>query len=253
MRMVVSRSTPDRVDPPISVFAQNVLSMLERVEYRRCVSGEDLEAIYRLRYKAYRAHGFVPESPDQTTFDAMDDLPNCFRFGVYIDGELASTLRVHHISRETPWGPAMSSFGHILGPRLERGESFVNPSLLAADPDLAQIGRFLPFVTLRIGIAASHWFESTHCIVLIRKEHTAFYHRVFAADQIGEPMTYPPFTVPVMLYGMDCETSLETVYQRFPFFRSTPLEQRLLFGPTPMGEPAPLTILPTVRYVGLAA
>ncbi len=33
-----------RSQPP-SLFARNVLDLLERVEYRRCESGEDLEAI----------------------------------------------------------------------------------------------------------------------------------------------------------------------------------------------------------------
>ncbi|MGY6708772.1 MAG: N-acyl amino acid synthase FeeM domain-containing protein [Rhizobiaceae bacterium] len=245
------------VPPPPQVrqsgFTRGVQALLERTEYRRCDSGEDYEDICRLRYKAYRAHGFVPETPGQATSDSMDDLPNCYRYGVFIDGELVSTVRVHHISGETPWGPAMSSFGDELAPRLERGESFINPSLLAGDPDLLQISRFLPFVTLRIGIAANSWFDATHCIVLIRKEHTAFYARVFMAEQIGAAKTYPPFTVPVMLYGMDCARQQETLFQRFPFFRSTPMEQRLLFGPTAIGDPAPLTVLPTARYTGIAA
>lgn len=236
-----------------SGFTRGVQAVLERTEYRRCDSGEDYEDICRLRYKAYRAHGFVPETPGQATSDAMDELSNCYRFGVYIDGELVSTVRVHHISRETPWGPAMSSFGEELAPRLERGESFINPSLLAADPELLQISRYLPFITLRLGIAANSWFDASHCIVLIRKEHTAFYARVFMAEQVGEAKTYPPFTVPVMLYGMDCARHLETVFQRFPFFRSTAMERRLLFGQTAIGEPAPLTVLPTARYTGLAA
>ncbi|TIU61115.1 MAG: hypothetical protein E5W25_29540, partial [Mesorhizobium sp.] len=35
----------------MSSFARNVSAMLERTEYRRCDKGEDLEDIYRLRYK----------------------------------------------------------------------------------------------------------------------------------------------------------------------------------------------------------
>ena len=35
------------------------LNLLEHIEYRFCDSGEDLEAIYRLRYKSYRTHGLV--------------------------------------------------------------------------------------------------------------------------------------------------------------------------------------------------
>lgn len=236
-----------------SGFTRGVEQVLENTEYRRCDRGEDYEEICRLRYKAYRTHGFVNASPEQVTSDAMDDLPNCYRYGVFIDGQLISTVRIHHISREQPWGPAMTAFGDILGPRLERGESFINPSLLAADPDLSQISRYVPFVTLRLGIAATQWFSADHCIVLIRKEHTAFYNRVFAADQIGEPQTYAPFTVPVMLYGMDCAKSLGHVFQRFPFFRSTVTEQRMLFGGLNALQPAPLTILPTAKYTRIAA
>jgi hypothetical protein len=243
--------TPDA--HPESGFTRGVETVLERTEYRRCDKGEDYEEICRLRYKAYRAHGFVAETPDHVTSDAMDDLPNCYRFGVFIDGQLVSTVRVHHISREQPWGPAMTAFGDILGPRLERGETFINPSLLAADPELAQISRYVPFVTLRIGIAATNWFGANNCIVLIRKEHTAFYNRVFKADQIGEPKTYAPFTVPVMLYGMDCDTGMVPLFQRFPFFRSTVTEQRLLFDKGQMQVPAPLTILPTAKYTRIAA
>ena len=46
----------------VSSFARGVLDLLERTEYRRCDKGEDLEDIYRLRYKAYRSNDMVPDS-----------------------------------------------------------------------------------------------------------------------------------------------------------------------------------------------
>ena len=45
-------------------------------------------------------------------------LPNCYRFGVFIDGELVGTVRIHHISKAEPYGPVMKTFGDILRPRL---------------------------------------------------------------------------------------------------------------------------------------
>jgi hypothetical protein len=56
-----------------------------------------------------------------------------------------------------------------------------------------------------------------------------------------------------MLYSSECAINMEPTLQRFPFFRSTPMEQKLLFGRRQMGEPAPLTVLPTARYTGIAA
>ncbi|CCV09832.1 hypothetical protein [Mesorhizobium sp. STM 4661] len=237
----------------MSSFARNVSALLERVEYRRCESGEDLEAIYRLRYKAYRLNGFLPESRNQMMTDALDDVPNCYQFGVFVDNSLVCTLRIHHLTPSELNAPAMTTFGDMLRPRLLRGESFVNPTLLAAEPNFVSIHRALPYVTLRLALIASIYFDVTACIGVIRKEHTAFYRRIFGAEQVGEPRDYPPFTVPVVLYDANYDINLERVLQRFPFFRSTPMEQRMLFETPNFGELAPLTILPTAKYFRNAA
>src|SRR5215468_2965103 len=105
----------------VSSFARGVLNLLERVEYRRCESGDDLEALYRLRYKAYRLHGIVGEMKDRLIFDGLDEAPNCYRFGIFIDGQLASTIRIHHLSLTNPMSASMTVFDDLLHPRLLRG------------------------------------------------------------------------------------------------------------------------------------
>ncbi|WP_235911740.1 N-acyl amino acid synthase FeeM domain-containing protein [Mesorhizobium xinjiangense] len=227
--------------------------MLDRIEYRRCESGEDLEAIYRLRYKAYRAHGYVPHSASQMTSDKYDDTPNSYRFGVFIDDDLISTVRIHHVSRDQPEAPIMGAFGDIMGPRLDRGETFTNPTMLAADPDCAHGVRAIPYITLRLAVIANEHFETTGCVCVIREEHTAFYRRIFGAVQVGEPRAYPPITIPLMLYDSECAINMQKTLDRFPFFMSKPSEQRMLFDRPDTGDLAPLTILPTAKYLQHAA
>ncbi len=236
-----------------SSFATRVAELLERTEYRRCESGEDIEAIYRLRYKAYRLHGFVEESRDQIVTDDLDDAPNCYRFGVFIDGELVSTVRIHHISKDEPYGPVMKTFDDLLRPRLLRGESFINPTMLAAEPHYRSPFQALPYLTLRLGLVASVYFDATACIGVIRAEHTAFYRRIFGAVQVGEPREYPPISIPLVLYDANCEANRQPILKRFPFFWSTAVEQRMLFAKPAKGELAPLTILPTAKYFRAAA
>lgn len=236
-----------------SVFARSVSELLDRIEYRRCESGEDIEAIYRLRYKAYRLHGFLPDSPSMMMSDALDDLPNCYKFGIFADGFLVCTVRIHHLWSQEMSGPATTVFGDMLEPRLKQGESFINPTLLAADPDFVRVYRMLPYVTLRLGLLASVYFDATACIGVIREEHAAFYKRIFGAVQVGEPRPYPPFTVPVMLYDANCALNREWILKRFPFFHSSHAEQRMLFERPQPGELAPLTILPTAKYFSDAA
>ena len=152
-----------------SSFAGKVEELLERIEYRRCESGEDIEAIYRLRYKAYRLHGFVEESDSQMVTDDLDDAPNCYRFGVFIDGELVGTVRIHHISKDEPYGPVMKTFDDLLRPRLLAGENFINPTMLAAEPYYRSPLQALPYLTLRLGRVPSVRIRpSTDALAMLR-------------------------------------------------------------------------------------
>lgn len=236
-----------------SVFARNVMDVLERVEYRRCESGEDLEAVYRLRYKAFHTHGLLDTIVEQKLSDDLDEAGNCYCFGVFMDDELVSTVRLHHLTAETPQAPIMTVFGDRLLPRLARGESFIDPSRLAIDPQMSSLNRALPYVTLRLAVIANTYFGATSCVSMIREEHTAFYHRIFGSVQVGEPRLYPPFTMPIFLYESVCALNMAPTLRRFPFFNSTAMERRMLFAKTPRGELAPLTILPTAKYFSDAA
>jgi N-acyl amino acid synthase FeeM len=249
---VPSAVSAPRSQPP-SLFTRNVLDLLERVEYRRCESGEDLEAVSRLRYKAFHSHGLLDTIVEQKLSDHLDELPNCYCFGVFMDDELVSTVRLHHLTRETPDAPIMTVFGDRLLLRLARGETFIDPSRLAVDPQLSSTYRALPYVTLRLAVIANTFFNATSCISMIREEHTAFYHRIFGSVQVGEPRIYPPFTMPIFFYESICEHNMAPTLQRFPFFQSTALERRMLFAKAETGELAPLTILPTAKYFREAA
>jgi hypothetical protein len=230
-----------------SAFVSNIFSVLERTEYRRCESGEDLEDIYRLRYKAYRRTDMVSDISEGLITDALDDLPNCHRFGVYIDGTLVSTLRLHHVTAQDTTAPSTIVYPDILMPRLAAGETFIDPSRFAADPDWTKAYPQIPYLTLRLaGMACMH-FETPYCLSTIRPDHGGFYRRIYHSELIGELRDYPGLNYQVVLYQADVDAIRLRSFARFPFFRSTPMEQRMMFG-RPEGELAPLTILPTARY-----
>ncbi|XHB99420.1 hypothetical protein ABWH97_00275 [Nitratireductor sp. ac15] len=236
-----------------SSFIDGVMALLERTEYRRCETGEDREEIFHLRYRSYRAHGFVPETKGQIVHDDLDDLPNCYNFAVYIDKRLVSTVRLHQIDQRNPLGPVTKGFGDVMSPLIEQGDSCINPSMLAADPEWAREYRALPYVSLRLVIAAYEYFRSTYCACLIRQEHTAFYRRIFGARQMSPERTYPPISVPLMLFGGVCAREFGPIVDRFPFFLSTRSEQKLLFERGNAHLAPPLTVLPTAKYLKHAA
>lgn len=236
-----------------SGFSRSVSALLEQVEYRRCESGEDLEAIYRLRYDAYLASGMITDMPSRMVTDDYDDLSNSYRFGIFIDGELASTIRIHHVHRKMPVSPSITVFNDELMPRLAAGESFIDPSRFAAHTEFSRAYKALPYVTLRLAVAACAYFDTDYCLTAIKQEHTGFYRRIFGSQQAMPSRDYPGLVCPVYLFQSKCSENMGKTIERFPFFKSTPFEQRMLFARPPKGELAPLTILPTAKYMQQAA
>jgi len=244
------RSEVAGIDSP---FNRSVFSVLEEVEYRLCEKGEDLEAIYRLRYDSYRNAGMVKEDAARTVTDHYDELPNSYRFGIFYRGTLVSTIRLHYVDRANPVAPSCTVFGDILEPRLKAGESFIDPSRFAADNEWSRTLRVLPYVTLRLAVVACKYFNPTCCLTAIKEEHSAFYHKVFRSVPTTGPRDYPGLTVPVHLLESNCAKNLDNIIGQYPFFRSTAFEQRMLFERPKKGEIGPLNILPTAKYLKDAA
>jgi hypothetical protein len=236
-----------------SAFSRHVMDVLEHVEYRLCVGAEDLEAVYRLRYNSYLHAGMVRPDASRMVKDAFDDLPNSYRFGVFFDGVLVSTIRIHYVSSKFPTSPSMDVFGDVLARRLMAGETFIDPSRFAADIEWSTSLRVLPYVTLRLAVVACNHFNPTYCLTAIKPEHSAFYQRIFRSEQAVPPRTYPGLTVPVHLFQSKCSENMQATLDRFPFFNATAFEQRMLFQRPRRGDLAPLTILPTAKYFREAA
>jgi len=237
----------------ISAFTRSVYDILSRTEYRRCDKGEDLEDIYRLRYKSYRRHGVVLDMDSASIHDDLDETENVHRFGVYIDQQLVSTLRIHHLSAEHREGPSTQAFGDIVNPMIDAGDTFIDPSRFAADPDWSRIYPQIPYITLRLAGMACFYFEAPYCLSTIREDHASFYKRIYSAQLLSPPRPYPGVTTRVALYRADVTAIRAESFRRFPFFWSSRLEQRLMFAKPRAGELAPLTILPTAQTLSQAA
>jgi hypothetical protein len=236
-----------------SSFSTKVFELLDRSEYRRCDKGEDLEDIYRLRYKAYRFNDMVPDVRAHTISDELDETPNVYRFGVYVDQRLVSTMRIHHVTPQTPMSTSVKAFGDIVYPMLENGDTFVCMSRFASDPEWTRVYPHLLYVSLRLAGMACLYFNAPYGLSTVREDHAGFYKRIYYSEQISEPRPYPGVFNRVVLFRTNAFANRERYYARFPFFRSTERERRMLFAKAGEGELEPLTILPTARYYHNAA
>lgn len=216
----------------ISRFAGTLIDILDRVEYSRVRLDVTDNPIYRLRYDAYRREEFVPFSDNGMVVDDLDAAPNCYCYGIHIDGELASSIRVHHLTSDQRSSPSMKSFPDVLTPRLELGQSFIDPSRFTADYEASLAYPALPFLTLRIAVMATEYFNTDACLALVRREHSAFYRRVFDAIELADARPYPGLAFPVVLFSSVAGMTRSYIYERYPFFRSTKDEREQLFSQT---------------------
>jgi hypothetical protein len=202
---------------------------LEYVDYRLAETPEDKDELYRLRYRAYLREGAILPSPDERVSDRFDDLPNTFIFGVYVQGELFSSIRVSVLTSEWRESPSLAMFPDLLDPELDRGKVIVDPTRFVADPEKARRFPELPYVTVRLGYVACAYFNADVGLANVRPEHRAFYRKVFLQEPWGEPRIHPGLIKPVGLVAASYPDIKERVFQRFPFMRSSAFERRMLF------------------------
>ena len=205
------------------------IELLDRVDYRLAETQEDKDTIYRLGYRAYLNEGTIEPNRDQKITDKFDDMPNSWIFGVYLDGRLASSIRLSISSPEYSMCPSVDVFGDYLQQEVDQGKIMVDPTRFVADPDFA--GQFpeLPYITLRLCFVACSYFNADLGLATVRAEHRSFYKRLFNHQPLSPPRIYPGLTKAICLMAVDFPASREKVFARYPYLRSSYFERRMLF------------------------
>jgi hypothetical protein len=225
-----------------SSFSDRVAWLVDKIECKLADSGDQREAIFRLRYRAYMREGAISRNNCGTFSDPYDKKGNVFLFGFYIDGELASSIRVHVASKEHPEFTSLEVFSDFLRPELDAGKVIVDTTRFVTDENFSRLYRALPYATMRVAGMACEYFSADLLLAAVRTEHQAFYRRVFHHQLICEARPYPGLTKPLSLMTVHYPTFVDRVHQRYPFFRSTLVEQQTLFARHQQGGSPPAAV-----------
>lgn len=227
------RTTPPAGHPEVrtSRFAATLMDCLDRVEYRRVRLDSPVDPVFRLRYESYLREGFIDSNPQQVAGDEFDHSPNALGYGVYLDGTLVASIRLHHVTPTERTSPSRLIYPDELNRFLDAGQSYIDPSRFVSDHETTLSLPTLPFLTLRIAAMASEYFQADYTLSSVRPEHAAFYKRVFGSVQLAGERYYPGLKFPVCLYAAQVGEIRNRVADRFPFFMSTPQEREAMFGP----------------------
>jgi N-acyl-L-homoserine lactone synthetase len=216
-----------------STFTDRVHHLLQRVQYRRMETDAELDAVLRLRYDAYFKEGAIPISESGRLEDAFDNVDNVYNFGVFIDGELASALRLHTVSHVCQKSPALETFGDVLRPELRACRQILDPNRFVANYRLSRLHPGLPYVTVRLTILGCIHFGIDLMTMTVRLEHQAFYKRAFFAYPVCPPRPYPLLSKPISLLFLDFEKDGDRILKHRPYWASSRSEREALFGRGP--------------------
>jgi hypothetical protein len=214
---------------PQKLLTDRLCALWAKIECRRADTAEEREAIFRLRYQAYLREGAISPDPSERFTDADDDADNAYIFGLYIDGELASSMRIH-IGSKTLDFPSLRVFPDVLQPMLDAGGVMIDSTRFVADERLSRMHRGLPYMTVRAPVVAAQHFHGDDLLAAVRVEHQAFYQRAFNHHVLCTARPYPQLAKPISLMTLHFPTAADWLYRHYPFFRSTPLERQRLFG-----------------------
>lgn len=212
---------------------ERVQALRVRVHCRLATTAEEREAIFALRYRAYRREGAVPENPTHLLTDPYDALPNARLVGLHLDGRLVGSVRLHLVSDITrDQSPALAVFGSVLNAAMTSHTRLLDPNRLVLEPDVARHEPELHWALLRVPMIAAAHFNVRLVTATVRPEHIAFYRRVLRFAQRSEPMAYPTLLTPLSLLTADfLPTVTAAIFRRFPHMRPDPDEGAALFGP----------------------
>ena len=185
--MLQEAALSDRISPELS-FSERVALLLAKSDCKLATSGEQREAIIRLRSEAGVRERSIHGHRPLTFSDRFDETGNVYLFGLYIDDELASSIRLHVASKEHHQFPSFEVFADILQPKLDAGKVIIDSTRFVADQYLAQLNRELPYATLQLCILAAQHFNADYLIATASAQHEAFYRRAFNyRSSITEP------------------------------------------------------------------
>lgn len=180
---------------------------------------------------------------------------------MFIDGQLAGTIRASVVNAAMPECPAMKVFPDLIQPLLDAGKVIIDPTRFASDHDLAhEHAGLLPYLTIRLPWMVAAYFKADYILATVKAEHRAFYRRTFNCIAVGEPRQYPTLRKPHYLMTCDYREMRAKVQARYPSFGSSAFERRMLIeggsqpfsgGMTPRLD-APL-LVPADAPVGVPA
>lgn len=203
-------------------LAHRISRILPRVAYRRIETERDRNAVYRLRYEAYRRKGLILSNADGLFRDKHDYDRNAIIFGCYLDGILVATIRIHTVSSIDPSSPTADAFTNELRPQIDAGKRLIDPNRLAIDSTSPSYSPELLYIILRITYMACIESKADIAVAGARSSHCRLYNSLFFMRRVTtQAKPFPPLSKPYHLMAVDFPAMKDPMTKRNVFLESS--------------------------------
>lgn len=210
-------------------FIDRVMRILERTEYRRAESEQDKAAIFGMRHEAYTRNGTIEARPSGMFHDLFDETPNAWLIGAFIDGELASSIRLHVSASLNLPLPATAVYSDVVAPHLRAGHCLIDASRHVNRSEFSREFPEMPYITMRSGFLAEQYFDADYITGACRAENQGAFRRMFSVVGWAPPREYSQLDGQWALMAYACRELRAKTHQRYPFYVSSSAERRALF------------------------
>lgn len=185
-------------DSRLATLVSEGLHSSRRIEHFLVRTPSEREAIYRLRYEAYHEVGHVGEMEAGSLSDEYDHKGSPSIFGITLDGNLVSTIRLGRINKKQRSSITYEVFKDHLEPLIQGGETIAHGSRLAVRCSNSAARRAVILYTLSLASAFSASVQADRGAMIVREGHVQFYKR-YGFDRISGPRSYHETRTPLSL------------------------------------------------------
>jgi N-acyl-L-homoserine lactone synthetase len=191
-------------------------------------STSDKRELYRLRYRAFRAAGWIADSRQQEFSDRFDALASTFAVGAFHNGECIGSLRLAFGGGESQGSmPCQEQFATEIGALAAAGDHrLLEFSRMAVEPSLTNNSfRTTLYASLvRAGFILAHAAEVDVAVIAVHRKFSPFYQAMCGFRVLGKSDDYGGIAEPTHFLGRNFQGLDDRRLQRNAFFRFTPDE-----------------------------
>jgi len=183
---------------------------------KRVHSEKVRDAVFALRYRAYRHENAIPESATERFEDKYDAQPNQILWALTEHNKVIGSIRTNWYEPRDSWAiPEMDAYGEDIAKAFPVGSRLLSGNRFVTDPDRNDRNHHYALLLLRHHMLIAPQ-RAEYALAAVREHHISFYSRILKLLRISEKRVYPGLNSEMYLTASHIKNNIYDVYSNTP-------------------------------------